>query len=70
MNSTAVQVQNDTPSKQDKDKCVNSNSVFEKATQTVHESSNLCAKIEEMIYQNKTVLEDHHEELSKNGKHN
>ena len=69
LNSIAVQVQNDTPSKQDKDKSVNTNSVSEKATQTVYESSYLSYKIEEMIYSNKTVLEDQHEEVSENGKH-
>ena len=70
LNSTAVQVQNDTPSKQDKDKCVNTNSVSEKPTQTVYEISYLRAKIEEIIYRNKTVLEDQHEEVSsKNEKH-
>ena len=69
LNSTEVQVQNDTHSKQDKDKCVNTNSVSEKAIKTVYESSYLSAKIEEMIYRNKTVLEDQHEEVSKNRKH-
>ena len=69
LNSTEVQVQNDTHSKQDKDKCVNANSESEKAIKTVHESSYLSAKIEEMIYRNKTVLEDQHQEVSKNRKH-
>ena len=35
----------------------------------MYESSYLSVKIEEMIYRNKTVLEDQHEELSKNGKY-
>ena len=43
--------------------------VSEKATQTMYESSYLSTEIEEMIYRNKTVLEDQHEEVSKNEKH-
>ena len=39
LSSTAFQVQNDSPSKRDKDKCVNTNSVSEKATQAVYEVS-------------------------------
>ena len=45
------------------------NSASENATQTEYESSYLSAKIEEMIYRYKTVLEDEHEEVSKNRKH-
>ena len=44
--------------------------VSEKATQTMYESSYLSTEIEEMIYRNKTVFEDQHEEVSKNEKHN
>ena len=36
----------------------------------MYEVSYIIAKIEEMIYRNKTVLEDQHEDISsKNGKH-
>ena len=70
LNSITVQVQNNNPSKHNKDKCVNTNSVSKKATQALHEIFYLIAKIEEIIYRKKTVLEDQHEEISsKNGKH-
>ena len=67
LNSTAKVHENDSYENQTEDNSDNNlvANVSEKSTQTLYDSSNLNAKIEEMVHRNKTILGDESEDVPK-----